>query len=168
MPDDRNVDWGRLPETDLVGDYEDAFRRGRRLSSQIADGQPSALSAVLAGHIGELSPSQRQAVIQRIEALSQVMVGLRGATADPVERLRMAHHLAQMTPGIGLEPASIGPHDVTDPGLMGHLTRLAALGRHIAGQSDPSPSPAPSRYIGPLRQANSSIQGGVRYIGPAR
>jgi len=168
MPDDRNIDWGRLPAPDLVGDYADAFQRGRRLASQSAAAPtaPPSLSDVVASHIGQLGPPQRQAAGRRIEALSQVLLGLRGATSDPVERLRMAQHLARATPGLRLRPGDVGLKDVTDRGLAGHLARLTVLGRHIASQSDASPTP--SRYVGPLRQAASAPQGGARYIGPAR
>jgi hypothetical protein len=102
----------------------------------------------------------RRAVAQRAEVLMQVLRGLQGATSDPVERLRMAHHLAQVTPGLGLRPEDVGLNDVTDRGVAGHMANVAGLRRALEAASRP-------RYVAPLHQANLALQGGARYLGPA-
>lgn len=90
----------------------------------------------------------------------QVLRGLRGATSDPAERLRMAHHLAQVTPSLGLRPEDISLQDVTDRGVAGHLGNVAGLHQALEAAAQP-------RYVAPLQDANLSPKGEARYLGPA-
>lgn len=111
-------------------------------------------------HLARMDDGGRRAVAQRAEALSGVLRGLQGATADPGERLRMARHLARVTPGLGLRPENISLSDVTDTGVAGHIARVAGLRQALMAAAQP-------RYVGPLHETTPSTQGGARYLGPA-
>ena len=145
---------------DHVGDYAEAFQRGRNLAAR----RPEAggVHAVGLGvHLARMDEGGRSAVAQRAEALMEVLRGLQGASPDPAERLRMAHHMARVTPGLGLRPEDISLRDVTDTGVAGHIASVSGLRQALTAAGQP-------RYVGPLHEANPSTQGGVRYLGPAR
>jgi hypothetical protein len=112
-------------------------------------------------HVARMDESGRRTVARRAEALAEVLRGLQGATSDPVERLRMARHLARVTPGLGLRPRDITGDDVTDAGLTGHIASIADLRQALEFAARP-------RYVAPLRDGHvNPTQGGVRYLGPA-
>ena len=145
---------------DHAADYAEAFQRGRALAAPRPEtGLGHAIG--LGVHVARMDEAGRQALAKRAEALTEVLRGLQGATPDPAERLRMAHHLARVTPGLGLRPEDINARDVTDTGVAGHIANVAALRRALSAAAQP-------RYVGALHEANPSTQGGVRYLGPAR
>ncbi|MDB5483468.1 MAG: hypothetical protein JWO83_4521 [Caulobacteraceae bacterium] len=130
----------------------------------LAAGRPETGPAHALGlgvHVARMDEGGRGAIAKRAEALTEVLRGLQGATPDPAERLRMARHLAQVTPGLGLRPEDISLRDVTDTGVAGHIASVTGLRQALAAAAQP-------RYVGPLHEANPSTQGGVRYLGPAR
>jgi len=112
-------------------------------------------------HVARLDEGSRRQVARRAEALTEVLRGLQGATPDPVERLRMARHLARVTPGLGLRPGDISLGDVTDRGVAGHIAGVTGLRQALEAAAQP-------RYLGPLHETRqSTTEGGARYIGPA-
>jgi hypothetical protein len=159
MTDGGMVDPAILGTPDPVRDYAQAFQRGRDLAApRPALGGNHAPG--LGGHVARLDEGGRRAVAQRAEALTEVLRGLSGATPDPAERLRMARHLAQVTPGLGLRPEDISLRDVTDRGAAAHIANVTALRQALEAVSQP-------RYVAPLHDTNPSPQGGARYLGPA-
>jgi hypothetical protein len=167
MADGEIIDPAMAGAPDHAADYADAFRRGRELTARPpeTDGGhglgPHAIG--LGVHVARMDEAGRLAVAKRAEALTQVLRGLLGATPDPAERLRMARHLAWVTPGLGLRAEHIGPRDVTNAGLAGHLSSVAGLRQALAAAAQP-------HYVAPLHDPNvnsNSSKGGVRYVGPA-
>src|ERR1700677_3013259 len=111
---------------DHVGAYTEAFQHGRALAGRPPRrGGPDPIA--LGVHIARMDEGARQAVARRTEAVRQVLLGLRGATSDPAERLRMARHLAGVTPGLGVRPGDISFPDITDAGIAGHIARVARV-----------------------------------------
>lgn len=148
-----------LGAPDHAGDYAAAFERGRDLAGPRP--APAAGHAIGLGvHVARMDEGGRRAVAQRAEALTEVLRGLQGATRDPAERLRMARHLTQVTPGLGLRPEDIGLQDVTDRGVAGHIASVAGLRRALEAAAQP-------RYVAALHESNLTPQGGARYVGPA-
>ena len=111
-------------------------------------------------HVARMDEDRRRAVAARAEALTEVLRGLQAAAPDPAERLRMARHLARVTPGLGLRPEDISLGDVTDRGVAGHIANVSGLRQALAAAAQP-------RYVAPLHETNLTPQGGARYVGPA-
>ena len=86
--------------------------------------------------IDDAPEAQRQAAIakaqQTNEALAHVLMGL--STAPPEQRLAMAQHIAQQT-GL-IDPAQIGPDDVTDAGLKAHLDSAMTVDQFLRQQQE--------------------------------
>jgi len=144
---------------DHARDFAQAFERGRDLAGP--GPTPSGANAIGLGvHIARLDEPGRRAVAQRAEALTEVLRGLQGASPDPAERLRMARHMAQVTPGLGVRPEHVNLQDVTDRGVAAHLANIAGLRQALQAAAQP-------RYVAPLHDHDLSSQGGVRYLGPA-
>jgi len=153
------IDPAMLGAPDHAGDYADAFQRGRDLAAQ----RPEAGRAHEIGlgvHVARMDEDRRRAVAARAEALTEVLRGLQAAAPDPAERLRMARHLARVTPGLGLRPEDISLGDVTDRGVAGHIANVSGLRQALAAAAQP-------RYVAPLHETNLTPQGGARYVGPA-
>ena len=153
------IDPAPLGTPDHAGDYAQAFERGRDLAAP----RPALRADHALGlgvRVARMDEGARRAVAQRAEALSEVLRGLLGATTDPAERMRMARHLARVTPGLGLRPEDIRLQDVTDRGVAAHITNVTALRQALEAASHP-------RYVAPLHETNLSPQGGARYLGPA-
>jgi hypothetical protein len=143
---------------DHARDFAQAFERGRNLAGRRP--APSGADAIGLGvHIARLDEQGRRAVAQRAEALTEVLRGLQGASPDPAERLRMARHMAQVTPGLGVRPEHVNLQDVTDRGVAAHLAAIAGLRQALEAAAQP-------RYVAPLHDHDLN-QGGVRYLGPA-
>ncbi len=165
MSNHGTIDPATLTPPDHAGAYAEAFQRGRDLAvQQPATGGAHGLGPRAFGlgvHVARMDEGGRLAVAKRAEALTEVLRGLQGATSDPAERLRMARHLAQVTPAVGLRPEDISLPDVTDTGVAGHIASVTSLRQALATAGQP-------RYVGPLHEPNATTQGGVRYLGPAR
>jgi hypothetical protein len=165
MVDSGMIDPAMLRAPDHAGDYADAFQRGRDLAARPpATTGPHAIGPHAIGlgvHVARMDEGGRLAVAKRAEALTEVLRGLQAATPDPAERLRMARHLAQVTPGLGLDPENISVRDVTDTGVAGHLASVTGLRQALAAAARP-------RYVAPLRDGHlNPTKGGARYLGPA-
>lgn len=158
MNDDGLINAATLETPDHAAAYADAFQRGRDLAAPTpATGGIHAIG--LGVHVARMDEGGRRAVAQRAEALTEVLRGLQAATSDPAERLRMARHLARVTPGLGLRPEDIGLRDVTDTGVAGHIANVSGLRQALAAAAQP-------RYVAPLHEPNLTPQGGARYLGP--
>ena len=160
MSNDGMIDPAMPGSPDHAGSFAEAFQRGRALAAPPSEAAP-AHAIGLGVHLARMAEPGRGAVARRAEALTEVLRGLQGASPDPAERLRMARHLAQVTPGLGLRPENISVHDVTDAGVAAHIASVTGLRQALAAAGQP-------RHVGPLQEANPSTQGGVRYLGPAR
>ena len=159
MTDGGTIDPALFGAPDHARDYAQAFERGRDLAApRPAPGGNHALG--LGVRIARMEEGGRRTVAQRAEALTGVLRGLFAATHDPGERLRMARHLAQVTPALGLRPEDISLEDVTDRGVAGHIANVTALREALEAASRP-------RYVAPLQPTNPNPQGGARYLGPA-
>lgn len=154
---------------DHARDYAQAFQRGRDMAGRPAETRrPRAIGPDPIGphaiglgvHVARMEEGERDAVARRAEALSAILRALQGATPDPAERLRMARHLARVTPGLGVRPEDIGLHDVTDAGVSGHIAHVTGLRHALVLAAEP-------RYVAPLHEAEPNLEGGARYIGPA-
>jgi hypothetical protein len=149
---------------DHARDYAEAFQRGRDMA--VPRPETSASPAIaphaigLGVHVARMEEGERRGVARRAEALSGILRALQGATPDPAERLRMARHLARVTPGLGLRPEDISLHDVTDAGVAGHIANVTGLRHALALAAEP-------RYVAPLHELDPNPEGGARYIGPA-
>lgn len=64
------------------------------------------------------APPERQAVVlQRLRLIDQIAQAIRGQTRDPVERARMAQHIAQMHPEMGIDPGMLTPQSMSDANI---------------------------------------------------
>jgi hypothetical protein len=159
MSDGMNVDFGLLRKPpDFVGDYVNAFQVGRSLAQTQqprapADAPASAAVTVMAAPrpssdaaaaVAAMGAPQRQAAAARAEALGALLTGLRGASADPAERLAIARHVAMRSPAMGIEPRAITADDVTDAGLDAHLAAIRSLYDALRGGAQPPRPPAAS------------------------
>ncbi|HEY5072070.1 MAG TPA: hypothetical protein VII63_08565 [Caulobacteraceae bacterium] len=136
-----SVDFGLLKPVDYVGDYANAFRVGRALAQPSAPPaqpgpapQANAFAPPAPGPgvdpaaaVSAMSGAQRGAAAARAEALAAVFSGLKGASADPQQRLAMARHVAARNPTLGIAPQAIGAGDVSDTALDAHLAQAVSL-----------------------------------------
>ena len=159
MIDPARLGLGAPGGPDHVRDYADAFERGRDVAAA-RPGSGGAHAIGLGVHVARMDEAGRGAVAQRAEALTEVLRGLQRATPDPAERLRMARHLARVTPGLGLRPEDISLRDVTDRAVAGHIANVSGLRQALAAAAQP-------RYVAPLQETDLNPQGGARYLGPA-
>ena len=112
------------------------------------------------GQIAGLSPAQRLAAARRAEAVAHALEGLRTASPDPLERLRMARHMVLTLPGFDLPPHHLTAEHVSDAALAAHIAGVITLARQLAPTGTP-------RHLGSLEPAHPQQQGGARYVGPA-
>jgi len=157
MSDGVNVDFGLLGKPpDFVGDYVNAFKAGRQMAQTQqqrpapADA-PAPVAAVAspktgpdpAAAVAAMGAPQRQAAAAKAEALAALLSGLKGASADPGERLAMARHVAIRNPALGIAPGAITAGDVTDAGLDAHLAAIGSLhALLLGGARTPAPPSA--------------------------
>ena len=67
--------------------------------------------------IAAAPPEHQAVVLQRLRLIDQIAQAIRGQTRDPVERARMAQHIAQMHPEMGIDPAMLTPQAMSDANI---------------------------------------------------
>jgi hypothetical protein len=96
--------------------------------------------------IAAAPPGSQAIVLQRLRLIDQIAQAIRGQTNDPVERARMAQHIAQTHPEMGIDPGMLTPQAMSDENIAAlhelaieaalrvALTSLHAKGAGGAGQ----------------------------------
>jgi hypothetical protein len=67
--------------------------------------------------IAATSPGNQAIVLQRLRLIDQIAQAIRGQTNDPVERARMAQHISQMHPEMGIDPGMLTPQAMSDANI---------------------------------------------------
>lgn len=67
--------------------------------------------------IAATPPGSQAIVLQRLRLIDQIAQAIRGQTNDPVERARMAQHIAQMHPEMGIDPGMLTPQAMNDANI---------------------------------------------------
>ena len=127
-----NIDWSLVKPADPVGDYANAFNIGRSMAGPPATGNAMGGGRPMGGNAmaaptrpppmqtpGDpavaLSPAQRQAASQRVEAIGALASAL--ASRPYEERGAIIAHMAPALTASGLPAAAIGSFDPTDAAL---------------------------------------------------
>ncbi|HEY2051210.1 MAG TPA: hypothetical protein VGH03_17865 [Caulobacteraceae bacterium] len=127
---------------------------GERASAP--SGSPAPISAMddptsVHTAIAAAPPEHQAVVLQRLRLIDQIAQAIRGQTNDPVERARMAQHIAQIHPEMGIDPGMLTPQAMSDANIAAlhqlavEATLKVALanlharaGAHAVGPSGPS------------------------------
>jgi hypothetical protein len=125
---------------------------GERASAP--SGSPAPISAMddpVHNAIAAAPPEHQAVVLQRLRLIDQIAQAIRGQTNDPVERARMAQHIAQIHPEMGIDPGMLTPQAMSDANIAAlhqlaveatlkiALANLhASAGAGAVGASDPS------------------------------
>ncbi|HEX4741972.1 MAG TPA: hypothetical protein VH353_11630 [Caulobacteraceae bacterium] len=97
-----------------------AFGNSSGLGSSPGDiGAAGAMDDPMRVHaaIAATPPGSQAIVLQRLRLIDQIAQAIRGQTNDPVERARMAQHIAQMHPEMGIDPGVLTPQAMSDENI---------------------------------------------------
>jgi hypothetical protein len=135
----------RTPTTPTAPDMGRTIGGGPAPSSYTDD--PAQLHAAIAA----AAPEQQALVLQRLRLIDRIAQAIATQTRDPVERARMAQHIAQTHPEMGIDPGMLTPQAMSDAniGALHELASEATLrvalaslgGRGVAGGSGASGGP---------------------------
>ena len=111
---------------------------------------PAQLHAAIAA-----APAEQQAIVlQRLRLIDRIAQAIATQTRDPVERARMAQHIAQTHPEMGIDPGLLTPQAMSDANiaalheLAGEATLKVALA-NLGGRGVTPASGASDRSTGP-------------------
>ncbi|MBV8683777.1 MAG: hypothetical protein JO111_12960 [Caulobacteraceae bacterium] len=79
--------------------------------------------------IAAAPPEQQAVILQRLRLIDQIAQAIRGQTNEPLERARMAQHIAQTHPEMGIDPGMLTPQAMSDENIaaLHHLMIEAAV-----------------------------------------
>jgi hypothetical protein len=110
--------------------------------------------------IAAMPASHQALVLQRLRMIDRIAQAIRGQTSDPVERARMAQHIAQMHPEMGVDPGMLTPQAMTDANIAAlhevatEATLSVALGKlngeRAAGGSGGTSAAGGAQVVAPI------------------